>query len=83
MTKNKNREDKTDNFFQKWQVEERTNQFQSIINLFISIIFWDSDILQKCVMDLGKNRHRDEVKFVKKNFKSFWRFLKFILKLFH
>ena len=66
MTKNKNREDKTDNFFQKWQVEERTNQFQSIINLFISIIFWDSDILQKCVMDLGKNRHRDEVKFVKK-----------------
>ena len=66
MTKNKNREDKTDNFFQKWQVEERTNQFQSIINLFISIIFWDSDILQKCVMDLGKNRYRDGVKFVKK-----------------
>ena len=83
MTKNENKEDKTDNFFQKWQVEERTNQFQSIINLFISIIFWDSDILQKCVMDLGKNRHRDEVKFVKKIFKSFWGLLKFILKLFH
>ena len=53
------------------QAEERTNQFQSIINLFIYIIFWDSDILQKCVMDLRKNRYRDEVKFVKKFSKVF------------
>ena len=57
--------------FQKWQAEERTNQFQSIINLFIYIIFLDSDILQKCVMDLRKNRYRDEVKFVKKFSKVF------------
>ena len=59
MIKKRNREDKTDHFFPKRQVEERTNQFQFIINLFISIIFWDSDILQKCVMGLGKERYRD------------------------
>ena len=44
-------------------VKSRRFQF---INLLIHFCnFWDSHILQKCVMDSGNEMHRDGVKFVK------------------
>ena len=40
-------------------------QFQFINSLIYFYNFWDSDILQKCVMDLGNEMHKDGVKLVK------------------
>ena len=78
----KHRQDKIDNIFHSEKQKKGLYQFQFINPLIYFCNFCDSDILQKCVMDLGMRCIEMESN-LSKYFQKFWRLLTFILEVYH